>query len=70
MELLTRCNGIKDSTLIKTKSGNVFPKSAEDWKWWDGSVEKRLKSLDSEGFVQNECKVLVEAKADNHPAIK
>ncbi|KAJ6155091.1 hypothetical protein N7470_005657 [Penicillium chermesinum] len=39
-----------DSTLIKTKSGNVFPKSSEDWKWWDNTVESRLKSLNSEGY--------------------
>lgn len=37
--------------MIKTKSGNVFPKSSEDWKWWDNTVESKLKSLNAEGYV-------------------
>ncbi|KAJ5894348.1 hypothetical protein N7495_006039 [Penicillium taxi] len=39
-----------DSTLIKTKSGNTFPRSSDDWKWLDASVPGRLKDLSSEGF--------------------
>ncbi|EKV08360.1 DNA 3'-phosphatase Tpp1, putative [Penicillium digitatum PHI26] len=39
-----------DSTLIKTKSGNVFPKSATDWQWWNAKVPGRLKELNAEGF--------------------
>ncbi|KAJ6044595.1 hypothetical protein N7499_007097 [Penicillium canescens] len=39
-----------DSTLIKTKSGNVFPKSATDWQWWNDKVPGRLKELNSEGY--------------------
>ncbi|KAJ5961007.1 Polynucleotide kinase 3 phosphatase [Penicillium vulpinum] len=39
-----------DSTLIKTKSGNVFPKSATDWQWWNAKVPTRLRELNAEGF--------------------
>ncbi|KAJ5367368.1 Polynucleotide kinase 3 phosphatase [Penicillium brevicompactum] len=39
-----------DSTLIKTKSGNVFPKSATDWQWWNAKVPGRLRELNSEGY--------------------
>jgi bifunctional polynucleotide phosphatase/kinase len=40
----------QDSTLIKTKSGNVFPKSATDWQWWNARVPGRLRELNSEGY--------------------
>ncbi|KAK5796732.1 hypothetical protein VI817_006016 [Penicillium citrinum] len=39
-----------DSTFIKTASGNVFPKSATDWKWWDTTVPGKVKELSSDGF--------------------
>ncbi|KAJ6020882.1 Polynucleotide kinase 3 phosphatase [Penicillium herquei] len=39
-----------DSTLIKTRSGNKFPRSADDWQWWDGSVATKLGSLHEEGY--------------------
>ncbi|KAJ5736752.1 uncharacterized protein N7483_001877 [Penicillium malachiteum] len=39
-----------DSTLIKTRSGNTFPRSADDWQWWDGSVATKLGSLHEEGY--------------------
>ncbi|KAJ5709949.1 Polynucleotide kinase 3 phosphatase [Penicillium malachiteum] len=39
-----------DSTLIKTRSGNTFPRSADDWQWWDGSVAAKLGSLHEEGY--------------------
>ncbi|KAJ5625954.1 hypothetical protein N7510_002263 [Penicillium lagena] len=50
-----------DSTLITTKSGNTFAKSATDWKWWHASVPSRLQELYSEGFqvvvVSNQKKI-------------
>ncbi|KAF2100576.1 PNK3P-domain-containing protein [Rhizodiscina lignyota] len=39
-----------DSTLISTSSGNVFGKDAQDWKWWDGIVPKKLRSLYEDGY--------------------
>jgi len=33
-----------DGTLIRPKSGAKFPKSADDWVWWDASVPKQLKA--------------------------
>ncbi|OKO93950.1 Bifunctional polynucleotide phosphatase/kinase [Penicillium subrubescens] len=39
-----------DSTLIKTISGNTFPKSPKDWQWWDPAVPGKLKELNSEGY--------------------
>ncbi|KAJ5760149.1 hypothetical protein N7520_007305 [Penicillium odoratum] len=39
-----------DSTLIKTASGNVFPRSADDWKWWEGNTTSILKDLHSQGY--------------------
>jgi bifunctional polynucleotide phosphatase/kinase len=45
--------------LIKTKSGNVFPKSATDWQWWNTKVPGRLKELNAEGYVQTQGMGLV-----------
>ncbi|KAJ5142000.1 hypothetical protein N7526_002995 [Penicillium atrosanguineum] len=39
-----------DSTLIKTKSGNTFPRSATDWQWWNTVVPGKLRELKSDGF--------------------
>ncbi|KAJ5157492.1 uncharacterized protein N7482_008592, partial [Penicillium canariense] len=39
-----------DSTLIKTISGNTFPRSPKDWQWWDPTVPRKLRELHSEGF--------------------
>jgi hypothetical protein len=41
----------KDHTLIETVSGNRFPTDANDWKWWHLQVPKRIKDLNSQGFV-------------------
>ncbi|XAO22135.1 polynucleotide kinase 3'-phosphatase [Cryptococcus bacillisporus CA1280] len=32
-----------DGTLVKTRSGNDFPKSRDDWIWWHPSVPEKLK---------------------------
>ncbi|MCJ1485322.1 hypothetical protein MMC06_005496 [Schaereria dolodes] len=40
-----------DSTLIQTSSGNVFGKSAADWRWWHVCVPGALKKLYDEGFL-------------------
>ncbi|KAJ5947070.1 hypothetical protein N7466_000085 [Penicillium verhagenii] len=39
-----------DSTLIKTKSGNVFPRSADDWKWWEATTTVILRKLHAQGY--------------------
>ncbi|GFZ48059.1 hypothetical protein JCM24511_05807 [Saitozyma sp. JCM 24511] len=38
-----------DGTLIKTRSGADFPKSRDDWTWWDPVVPGRLKKEWEEG---------------------
>lgn len=41
-----------DSTLIKTKSGNVYPKSVEDWQWWSDSILPKLAEYSLEnGYI-------------------
>lgn len=39
-----------DGTIIKTKSGNVFPKTSDDWMINYAEVPKKLKSLFEDGF--------------------
>lgn len=39
-----------DGTIIKTKSGNVFPKTSDDWMLNYPEIPKKLKSLWGEGF--------------------
>lgn len=40
-----------DDTLIKTKSGNVFAKGADDWQWWHSSIPAKLKQLNADGYA-------------------
>ena len=39
-----------DNTLIKTVSGNVFPKNVDDWQLNYGNIPAKLKSLYANGF--------------------
>ncbi|KAI8131010.1 hypothetical protein FF38_04306 [Lucilia cuprina] len=39
-----------DGTIIKTKSGNVFPKTSDDWMLNYPEIPKKLKSLKDDGF--------------------
>lgn len=39
-----------DGTIIRTKSGNVFPKTCDDWMLNYPEVSKKLKSLFEDGF--------------------
>lgn len=39
-----------DGTLIKTKSGNVFPRDSTDWQLWSNSIPKKLKEYHQQGF--------------------
>lgn len=39
-----------DNTLIKTVSGNVFPKNVDDWQLNYGTIPTKLKSLHANGF--------------------
>lgn len=39
-----------DGTLIKTKSGNVFPKDFDDWQVWSTEVPRKLQALNDKGF--------------------
>ena len=40
-----------DWTLIKTKSGRVFPKSVDDWQWFDPIVPKMLNQIQDKVIV-------------------
>lgn len=62
-----------DSTLIKTKSGRVFPINKDDWQWLNAdctttslSVPAKLKQLYDEGFsiiiITNQSKFSIETK--------
>ena len=42
------CGFDLDYTIIKTKSGRVFPKSSQDWTWLYPEVPKKLKQLNKE----------------------
>jgi bifunctional polynucleotide phosphatase/kinase len=39
-----------DGTLIKTKSGAVFPKNTGDWQLWSPKVVTKLQQLHADGF--------------------
>lgn len=39
-----------DDTLIKTKSGDKFPKDAKDWIFWDSKVPGKLKEWHDKGY--------------------
>jgi histidinol phosphatase-like enzyme len=39
----------QDGTLIKTKSGNTFPKDAHDWVFIDTSVASKIREAHSDG---------------------
>jgi len=39
-----------DYTLIKTKSGNIFPKDENDWIWLYDNVPKKLKQLVNDDY--------------------
>lgn len=39
-----------DGTLIKTKSGNVFPKDINDWQIWSTEVPRKLQKLNNDDF--------------------
>jgi bifunctional polynucleotide phosphatase/kinase len=40
-----------DDTLITTKSGNKFGRTADDWKWWHATVPAKLKELHADGYA-------------------
>lgn len=42
---------MQDSTLIKTKSGNVFAKDRDDWQWLYKEVPKKLQELHHNGYA-------------------
>jgi bifunctional polynucleotide phosphatase/kinase len=41
---------ILDGTLIKTKSGAVFPKDAHDWQLWSPKIVPTLQKLYEDGY--------------------
>ena len=49
-----------DHTLIKPKSGNVYPKDNDDWVWWNDMVPLKLLELSRAGYkiiiVSNQSK--------------
>ncbi|KAF8506302.1 polynucleotide kinase 3 phosphatase-domain-containing protein [Gautieria morchelliformis] len=40
-----------DGTLIKTRSGNRFPRGKDDWMWWRASVKKKITDIHLEGYA-------------------
>jgi polynucleotide 3'-phosphatase len=52
-----------DDTLVKTKSGGKFPRTAEDWQWWHNKVPESLntwiRNKDAEDQDDSFSKVLV-----------
>ena len=38
-----------DGTIIKTKTGNTFPSSKDDWKLWSANVKAKLKEAHDQG---------------------
>lgn len=55
-----------DGTLIKTSSGAKFPKSREDWMWWNDLVPKRLK----EDIKTGKHVVILSNQGDGRPKIR
>ncbi len=55
-----------DGTIITTKSGNVFPKNAEDWKMLYDKIPAKLKELHKDGyrivFLTNQAGLKTDAK--------
>lgn len=39
-----------DWTIIRTKSGNVFPKNEDDWELWNDNVESEIQKLKDSSF--------------------
>ncbi|KAI5477406.1 hypothetical protein MNV49_006397 [Pseudohyphozyma bogoriensis] len=39
-----------DGTLIRTKSGDDFPKDAKDWVWWNDKVKDVVRSYHDKGY--------------------
>ncbi|KAI4808920.1 PNK3P-domain-containing protein [Aureobasidium sp. EXF-8845] len=40
-----------DSTLVDAKSGKIFARDADDWKWWNPQVPSKLKQLAEDGYL-------------------
>lgn len=40
-----------DDTVIATKSGNVFAKGPDDWRWWHPTVPAKLRQLHEDGYA-------------------
>ncbi len=61
-----------DWTVIKTKSGNTFPKDEHDWQWWHPEVPKAFRRLHAEGvrlvIISNQLSVTKKIKPDSAEA--
>ncbi|KAI6174071.1 Transporter, major facilitator family protein [Aphelenchoides besseyi] len=40
----------RNGTIVKTKSGNVFPRDTNDWQLWSPLIKSKLLELQEEGF--------------------
>jgi bifunctional polynucleotide phosphatase/kinase len=40
-----------DSTIVTTKSGNIMPKNADDWKWLYPEVLPKINELSTQGYT-------------------
>jgi bifunctional polynucleotide phosphatase/kinase len=47
---VVQTRALSDGTLIKTKSGAVFPKDANDWQLWNSTIVKKLSTAHEQGF--------------------
>lgn len=44
------CIKFQDGTLIKTKSGRVFPLNNDDWQFWSRGTIGKLRRCHEDGF--------------------
>lgn len=56
-----------DWTLIKPKSGNVFPKHSSDWKWCFTNVVDKLRNLNGQIVIITNQRGLTKAKSKTTP---
>ena len=63
-----------DGTIIKTKTGNTFPSSKDDWKLWSVNVKAKLKEAHDEGsafslLLQRACPHSIIAQLRHRTAV-
>lgn len=56
-----------DWTIIKPKSGNVFPKGVDDWTWWNRNVPSKITDLNGQIVIVTNQRGLRKAKSKTTP---